>query len=85
MKFEVRGTHDENENALEVSGFKIIQESKMRGMIAFLIIIACLVFLAGSALYGIAQGDFKELESVASYIQAPLYMVTGYYFGVKVG
>jgi hypothetical protein len=82
MKLEMRRPKNSN-NEIEVNKFEIVGEIKTRGMIALTVVSICSGFLVGSAVYGIVQGNFVALETVMAYVQTPIGILIGYYFGKK--
>jgi len=59
-------------------------EDKTRSIIALTIAGLCVCFLVGAAVMGLANdGDFSALKTVFNYVQTPLGVLVGYYFGTR--
>ena len=86
MKFKIKGSEnfrivkfDINTNEKTDS----LIESKTRHRLAIIIISFIAMFLSGSAAYGVIVNDFSALSKISEYIQLPIGILLGYYFGVK--
>jgi len=78
MRYEVK--REPSEPDFEVREFRCI--STRRVVVAVLLGLAAL-FLTGAAIYGWWHGDFNGLREVADYVRDPMWVLVGYYFGVR--
>ena len=71
--------HDQNDD------FKVLNvqvyDSKTRSFVAKLILILAALFLIGAAAYGVSRGEFSGLTAVVMIVEAPVFLILGFYFG----
>ena len=86
MNFKIKGSENFEITKLDINTYKRLDsliESKTRHRLAIGIISFIAIFLSGSAVYGAIVNDFSALSTVFEYIQLPIGILLGYYFGVK--
>lgn len=72
----------QNESDDNSEKVEIIQENTKRDVI-LITICAIILFLIGTAIYGISKGNFQELSAVWSQLSPILLMILAYYVGTK--
>ena len=86
MKFKIKGSESFEITKLDINTYKRLDsliESKTRHGLAIGIVSFIAIFLSASAVYGAIVKDFTALSAVSEYIQLPIGILLGYYFGVK--
>lgn len=89
MKFRVRIGEEFEVNSAEVADEKgrntVLQHfiTEFRAQIAMIVFGIAFLFLLGSAIVGLLQGNFSALESVWKVAAVPIGMVLAHYFQTK--
>ena len=78
MKYEVR--KDRKEQDFEISDFRKVSS---RGAVLAVVLGLAALFLVSAGIYGWWHGEFSGLQKVADYIRDPMWLIVGYFFGVK--